>query len=124
MLLNQLTIPSQDLHQAIPFYETLGFQLIVDSRPRYVRFLAPDGQATFSIHRVDQPIQQPGVHIYFECEELDKQVARLEAKGIVFLTQPTDQSWLWREAHLEDPDGNHLTLYQAGGNRINPPWRV
>ncbi|MEM7380928.1 MAG: VOC family protein, partial [Bacteroidota bacterium] len=37
---------------------------------------------------------------------------------------PRDQSWLWREARLKDPDGNTLILYHAGENRKNPPWRI
>ena len=37
---------------------------------------------------------------------------------------PTDQPWLWREAYLNDPDGNPLCLYHAGENRLNPPWRL
>ena len=37
---------------------------------------------------------------------------------------PTDQSWLWREAYLKDPDGNLICLYHAGANRRFPPWRI
>jgi hypothetical protein len=35
-----------------------------------------------------------------------------------------DQPWLWREAHLNDPDGNPIVLYFAGAIRLNPPWKV
>ena len=31
---------------------------------------------------------------------------------------------MWREARLDDPDGNHLCLFRAGPNRLHPPWRV
>ncbi|MEO1522796.1 MAG: hypothetical protein AAFU78_18740 [Cyanobacteria bacterium J06633_2] len=41
-----------------------------------------------------------------------------------FDSEPTDQPWLWREAHLRDPDGNRLILYHAGEYRKNPPWRL
>jgi hypothetical protein len=34
------------------------------------------------------------------------------------------QPWLWREAHMRDPDGNSLCLFTAGKNRKYPPWRV
>jgi hypothetical protein len=48
----------------------------------------------------------------------------LLAQGIAFDHPPTDQSWLWREAYLRDPDGNVLCLYHAGINRRFPPWRI
>ncbi|MFN7929267.1 MAG: VOC family protein [Blastocatellia bacterium] len=62
--------------------------------------------------------------IYFECERLDDVVAQLKQQGIAFDADPQDQSWLWREAYLRDPDGNVICLYWAGENRLNPPWRI
>ena len=62
--------------------------------------------------------------MYFECEDLAHQVERLTAAGLVFEGDPVDQPWLWREARLNDPDGNRLCLYFGGSNRVNPPWRV
>lgn len=49
---------------------------------------------------------------------------RLEAAGFGFEHAPIDQPWLWREAHLVDPDGNRLCLFHAGKNRLSPPWRL
>jgi uncharacterized glyoxalase superfamily protein PhnB len=62
--------------------------------------------------------------IYFEHEQLDQWVTDLQAKGLVFAQEPTDQRYLWREAILQDPSGNKIKLYWAGENRLNPPWRV
>ena len=124
MRLNQITIPSLDVVAAIPFYQTLGLQLIVHTHDDYARFVVPDGQATFSIHRVDKLPDADGAYIYFECDNLDEKVAFLQAKGVAFEMLPTDQTWLWREAHLRDPDGNKIILYLAGENRINPPWKL
>jgi predicted enzyme related to lactoylglutathione lyase len=62
--------------------------------------------------------------IYFECDDLDARVTVLKTAGVAFDGDPVDQSWLWREARLRDPDGNRLCLYFAGENRLNPPWRV
>lgn len=124
MNLNQVTIPSADLLKAVPFYEALGLKLIVDSRPRYVRFQCPDGNATFSIHHTEQLPEGNGIHLYFECENLDEYVQELMQKGIQFEELPADTSWLWREARLKDPDNNQLILYYAGENRLNPPWRI
>ncbi len=124
MNLNQITIPSLDLSLAIPFYEKLGLKLIVRSLPHYARFICPKGNATFSIHEVKGLPQGDGVHIYFECENLDEEFLRLTAMGIEFDLEPTDQRWLWREARLRDLDGNRLILFYGGENRINPPWRI
>lgn len=124
MNLNQITIPSRDLAKSVPFYELLGLKLIVDSVPRYARFECPQGDATFSIHRVDDISVGNGIAVYFECEDLDKTVRDLVEKGIAFDLMPTDQTWLWREARLRDPDGNLLILYFAGVNRKSPPWRI
>jgi len=124
MDLNQITIPSKDLQNSVEFYQKLGLLLIVDSIPRYARFECPDGNSTFSIHHVDELPKGKGIAVYFECKDLDEEVGTLEEKGIVFDHQLQDQAWLWREAHLRDPDGNKLVLFYAGENRKNPPWRV
>jgi len=102
----------------------LGLILIVDSIPRYARFECPDGNSTFSIHHQEELPRGKGITIYFECENLDEHVNDLKKKGVKFDLEPTDQSWLWREARLKDLDGNQLILYFAGESRLNPPWRV
>lgn len=124
MNLNQITVPSQDLNKSIPFYEKLGLKLIVKALPHYARFECPDGNSTFSLHQRDKLPTGDGIYVYFECENLDEQVASLKAQGIEFDLEPTDQTWLWREARLKDLDGNQLILFYGGENRLNPPWRV
>jgi len=124
MNLNQITIPSLDVKKATAFYKTLGLKLIVDALPRYVRFECPDGNATFSIHKVDELTKGTGVSIYFEDDNLDELVSQLQQKGIIFTSEAEDKDWLWREAHLNDLDGNHIIVYKAGKNRTNPPWRI
>ena len=42
----------------------------------------------------------------------------------MFESEPIDQTWLWREAYLKDPNGNQICLFYAGENRLNPPWRL
>jgi catechol 2,3-dioxygenase-like lactoylglutathione lyase family enzyme len=124
MNLNQITVPSLDLAKSIPFYQKLGLELIVEALPHYARFLCPDGNATFSMHKVDKILKGEGVYVYFECEDLDEKVAGLIEKGIQFDEKPNDKSWLWREARLKDLDGNQLILFYGGENRINPPWKI
>ena len=124
MDLNQITIPSHDLVESVRFYQAIGLRLIVDSVPRYARFECPTGDSTFSVHYVEGAIIGEGITVYFECENLDETVQMLTRKGILFDLSPTEQEWLWREAHLRDPDGNRLIFYHAGTNRKHPPWRV
>ncbi len=123
MNLNQVTVPSLNIPAAIVFYQKLGLKLIVKSA-HYARFECPDGNSTFSVQLVDELPKGHGVHVYFECEHLDEKVGQLVAEGIHFDELPTDQSWLWREARLTDPDNNLIVLYFAGENRLFPPWRI
>ena len=124
MNLNQITAPSLDLVKAIPFYQKLGLKLIVNSTTDYARFECPDGESTFSLHRVEKLPFGDGIYIYFECENLDEYVQELVRKGIEFDELPDDMSWLWREARLKDLDNNQLILFYGGENRKNPPWRI
>jgi len=124
MNLNQVTVPSLNVDRSIAFYQLLGLELIVHTHSAYARFECPDGDATFSIHQVEQLPEGSGVIVYFETERLDEEVTRLRENGITFTLLPTDQSWRWREARLQDPDGNQIILYYAGVDRKNPPWRI
>jgi len=124
MKLNQVTVPALDLERSIAYYRTLGLKLIVKST-EYARFEVGDGSDTFSLHLTDNANgAASGPHVYFECDDLDARVAELKARGIVFDSDPVDQSWLWREAWLSDPAGVKLCLYHAGEMRRFPPWRL
>lgn len=124
MNLNQVTIPSVDVKKSIEFYKTLGLELIVEALPHYARFECPNGDATFSVHFVEEVNPEEGVVVYFEEKDLDHYVNGLVKAGVVFDELPEDRQWLWREARLKDPDGNKLIIYHAGENRKNPPWRI
>ncbi|MDP4264892.1 MAG: VOC family protein [Bacteroidota bacterium] len=122
MNLNQVTVSVSNIPRSAEFYKKLGLQMIV-KEDHYCRFMAPGNEATFSIHKADKA--EPGsTVIYFECGHLDEQVAELKSKGVVFDQDPVDQTWLWREAYLKDPDGHIICLYYAGKNRLDPPWRI
>ncbi|MFS4492885.1 VOC family protein [Maribacter sp. 2308TA10-17] len=124
MNLNQITVPSLDLEKSIPFYQKLGLQLIVEAVPHYARFECPEGDATFSIHQVEELPSGNGVYVYFECSDLDEHVKSLLEKGIAFEELPNDKNWKWREARLRDLDNNQIILFFGGENRKNPPWRI
>lgn len=124
MNLNQVTIASLDVEKAVLFYKTLGLNLIVDALPRYVRFECPDGDSTFSIHNVEELSEENKITLYFEVDNLSTTVSELKQKGITFNSEILEQSWLWNEVHLNDPDGHSIIIYHAGKNRKNPPWRL
>ena len=124
MNLNQVTLPSIDIERATSFYKLMGFNLIVNVFQRYVRFEFRIGGSTFSIHRVDALPKNEGITIYFENDNLDILVKQLQEKDIIFTQEPKDIPWLWRKAHLRDPDGNKTIICKAGKNRKNPPWRI
>ncbi|AUS06925.1 VOC family protein [Pseudotamlana carrageenivorans] len=124
MNLNQVTVPSLNVAKSVAFYKTLGLKLIVFTHSKYTRFECPDGDATFSIHQVERLSDNSGIMVYFEEQNLDETVEYLINKGMEFNQLPTDRSWLWREAQLNDPDGNRIILYHAGKNRKNPPRRL
>jgi catechol 2,3-dioxygenase-like lactoylglutathione lyase family enzyme len=123
MRLNQVTVAAHDLAASIALYETLGLTLIVRAE-HYARFECPDGEpSTLSLHLDPEAVGSATV-VYFEDDDLDATVEKLGAAGLVFETQPTDESWLWREARLRDPAGNPVCLYRAGEARRFPPWRI
>ncbi len=124
MNLNQVTIAVKNIEVSILFYKRLGLTLIVKSLPHYARFACPDGQATFSLHQVNDVTTSTSSCIHFEITELDTYVNKLVSEGFVFDELPVDKPWLWREARLKDPDGHQLILYFAGSNRLYPPWRI
>ena len=123
MDLNQITVACLDYEESVAFYTTLGLHQIVASPPRYARFETTSG-TTFSVHAVEHALADSATVIYFEVEDVDAEVARLQAAGLHFDSEAQDQRWLWREARLRDPADNQICIYTAGQNRRFPPWRL
>lgn len=126
MRLNHITIIVAELARSKAFYARLGLQQIVDSPPRYARFVVPGNEATLSLEVTEgaRAMGPEKAQLYFECDDLDARCAALAAAGVAFEQQPADMPYLWREARLRDPDGHDIRLYYAGENRLNPPWRM
>jgi hydroxymethylpyrimidine/phosphomethylpyrimidine kinase len=121
--LNQVTLPASDYQASVAFYRLLGCRQIVVSPPRYARFEVPGG-ATLSIE-VREPADPPSTaEHFFQCADVDGEVARLAAAGVRFEVMPEDRAYLWRVAETKDPHGNRICLYQTGEIRRFPPWRV
>jgi catechol 2,3-dioxygenase-like lactoylglutathione lyase family enzyme len=130
MRLVHVTLSSDDLAVAIPFYRGLGLRpLVIEpdaaGAPVYARFTFPEGDGTLSLER-RRPGTAPagGAVIAFECSDLDRRVAELGAAGYRFDEGPVTRPWMWREAALTDPDGHRLHLIETAGYRLDPPWRL
>jgi len=135
MRLNQVLILSQDVERAVVFYEALGLERLAVNYPCDARLLCPDNAdgersgMTLAIEHTAQMPVRPNATIYFECADIDRTVARLRARGIVFDSGPLDEPWRWREARLRDPDGNPIVLYAVDGTRkaepgLDPTWHL
>jgi catechol 2,3-dioxygenase-like lactoylglutathione lyase family enzyme len=124
MNLNQVTVFTDKPLETVEFYQKLGLKIIVNSLPRYARLECPNGESTLSVHESKETSHNSNITLYFECEKLDEEFTRLMQLGLTFERVPIDQSWLWREAYLKDPNGNNICLFHAGENRKNPPWKV
>src|SRR6516225_10511230 len=84
MNLNQVTLPATNVERSADFYRALGFTQIVSNLPSYARFECPDGEATFSLHRVASVAPDSGAVVYFECQDLDATCSALAERGIKF----------------------------------------
>jgi catechol 2,3-dioxygenase-like lactoylglutathione lyase family enzyme len=129
---------SADPERALPFYEGLGLTAIVldrdtDGTLRYARLTFPEGDSTLSLERgapasvasrTPVDVSSGSAVLFFECDDLDAQVAALTAAGYLFEAGPETKPWLWREARLRDPDGQLVCLFRAGFYRLDPPWRI
>jgi catechol 2,3-dioxygenase-like lactoylglutathione lyase family enzyme len=124
MRLNHVTLEVNDVEASADFYVRLGLTQIVASYPDYARLLAPEGGTTLSLHRSAVASTQRTASIHFEVPDVDAAVAQLTQAGFRFASGPVDQPYLWREAILLDPDGNSIFIYNAGRNRLDPPWRL
>ena len=122
-MLNQVTLPASDYESSVDFYRRLGCRQIVASPPRYARFEVPGGM-TLSIE-VKHPLEPASTtEHFFQCSDLDSEVARLAGEGVAFDVPPEDRDYLWRVAETRDPHGNRICLYSTGEIRRYPPWRV
>jgi hydroxymethylpyrimidine/phosphomethylpyrimidine kinase len=121
--LNQVTLPASDYEASVAFYRLLGCRQIVASPPRYARFEVPGGM-TLSIEvRAPADAASTTEH-FFQCADVDSEVARLVEAGVRFDVPPEDRDYLWRVAETRDPHGNRIRLYQTGEIRRFPPWRI
>jgi predicted enzyme related to lactoylglutathione lyase len=78
--LNHVTLGATDVERSADFYRRLGLRQIVAAYPDYARFVAPEGDATLSLQRVDA-VSAPTTTVHFESDALDETVRELEGRG-------------------------------------------
>jgi hydroxymethylpyrimidine/phosphomethylpyrimidine kinase len=67
------------------------------------------GGATLSVEVTEAAPSQ--AEIFFQCGDVDADVARLQEAGVRFDVLPEDRRYLWRVAETRDPHGNRICLY-------------
>ncbi len=125
MNFNHAMIYSRNVTRALTFYkDRLGLILLEDfqhdGRTVYARLRSPASDSTIALHslRPGEELHTGGVRLYFEMEDLDAAVARLEGEGVTFTKPPAVMPWGWKHAYLDDPDGHEVSLYWAGEKRL------
>ena len=114
MNFNHAVVWVHDLPKSYAFYTQLfGANartiVLVD---HYARLAFANGNS-LSLHATHaQSAPQVSANaLYFECD-VEAEFSRLSGLGVHFSQAPILQIWNWREAHLNDPDGHPLILFQ------------
>ena len=72
--------------------------------------MSTEGDATFSVHRVESLPHASETVVYFETSALDETVRDLKARGFSFSQEPRDEPWLSREVACGPGRQYHLPL--------------
>jgi uncharacterized glyoxalase superfamily protein PhnB len=113
----------RDMGAALRFYRTLGLDVPQgqDHEP-FVQVITPNGyriswNALEMIKQIDPAWVEPVGHrieLAFKCDspaEVDATHARLVQAGYHSHKDPWDAFWGQRYAIVDDPDGNHVSLF-------------
>ena len=114
-----------DVDEAIPFYEQLGFDVVMHPAPAFamlrlgdLRLLlsAPGGTGGGGQAMPDGSLPEPGGWNRFQIEvdDLDQVVERLGAAGVRFRSGILTGIG-GRQVVADDPSGNPVELFQATG---------
>lgn len=111
--ITHIDIPVADTDRAKTFYQTLfGWQIAeVPGFEGYPMWQAPNKISGGGLAPRSADFTQP--RSYVEVDSIDEALARAEAHGgkVLMSRQPISETSWW--AVLEDPDGNHIGLYEG-----------
>jgi uncharacterized glyoxalase superfamily protein PhnB len=112
-----------DLQRSIKFYtDALGFFIsdrFTDKGGALVGVMLKAGVCEIGLMQDDWAKgrdRQRGVAMRIWCttaQDIDKLAARVKAAGLQLTQDPHAEPWGGRSFSVDDPDGFHLTLYQA-----------
>ncbi|MBX6377990.1 MAG: VOC family protein [Clostridia bacterium] len=118
---DNIGVAVSDLDRAVDFYTRLGFA-VVHRDPTTPAATLAAGTAVLYVFqtRSQQPALRreldltgnaPGIdHISLRVGDVDAAYRVLQQKGLVFESEPADQTWGARATSLLDPDGNRVYL--------------
>lgn len=111
--ITHIDIPVSDTERAKSFYEALfGWQIAeVPGFEGYPMWQAPNKISGGGLAPRSQEFTQP--RSYVEVDSIDEALARVEEHGgkVLMGRQPISETSWW--AIFEDPDGNHVGLYEG-----------
>lgn len=111
---NWFEIAGEDVDGLVSFYGDLfGIEAKDASGTGYHQVEAEDGGIAGGIWK-GEPAKAPYAIVYFFVDDVDKSVARAEELGATVLV-PAQANGPVRFAHLADPAGNRVGVYQPVG---------
>ncbi|AYY12576.1 VOC family protein [Actinobacteria bacterium YIM 96077] len=114
-----VSVPVSDQERAKSFYlDQLGFTLVAESTfgddLRWIQVGIPDAQTSLTLVTWFDEMPPGSLRgLVIDCEDLDEQYRTLADRGVPFNGPPSRQPG-GVFAILSDPDGNQLSLRQAG----------
>ena len=123
------SIRARDPQRLVEFYDqVLGFTVLRQSDETGnsavelgdARLMIEPVEAVFYSPAYNEAIRgragEQGPHsLYIESEDLDALYERAQASGAVVVDAIAERPWGQREFTIEDPEGNWLTFWNAGG---------
>ncbi len=126
MKFNNVRLLVRDYRKCFDFYtQKLGFEPLWDIEECYGAFKVADGIEGLAIFLSDymapvvgnaeqaQPVGgREKSMVCFEVGNVDETYGELRARGVEFVSEPTDKpGWGARVVHLRDPEENLIELY-------------
>lgn len=114
-------LPAQDFELSKRFYETLGFEKVLDGEVAIFRV----GQGEFVLQRFYRKELAENLMMQLVVDDLDAWWAHISERklvekfGIILLQAPTVQPWGLRVAYLADPSGILWHLVQRSETALD-----
>jgi predicted enzyme related to lactoylglutathione lyase len=109
-----VSIPTRNQDAALAFYtEKLNFKLVTDQphdeKQRWIELRIGGSETRIVLFTMDDARIGSYFNGALACDNVEKTCQDLKAKGVKFVTEPTQAAW-GSFAMFEDPDGNRFLL--------------